>query len=123
MRKVLNTDPDKRYKAPDIVQHDWFQQFGVDSEIFKKGTRIGVSDIPIYSNILELLEQYRFDQADAEKYIKANKHNHITTTYYLLLGRYDRLGKPLIVKNEEDAPEETDEREAFNRSAQNPLQP
>ena len=56
MRKVLNTDPDKRYKAPDIVQHDWFQQFGVDSEIFKKGTRIGVSDIPIYSNILELLE-------------------------------------------------------------------
>jgi 5'-AMP-activated protein kinase catalytic alpha subunit len=123
MRKVLNTDPELRFKAQDIVQHEWFQQYGVDQEIFRKGIRIGQTEIPIYSNILELLEQYRFDQADAERYIKANKHNHITTTYYLLLGRYDRLGKPLIEKNEEDAPEETDERAAFNRSAQNPLQP
>jgi 5'-AMP-activated protein kinase catalytic alpha subunit len=56
MRKILNTDPAERYKAQDIVQHEWFTQYGVDNDIFKKGTIIGVTDIPIYSNILELLE-------------------------------------------------------------------
>ena len=72
---------------------------------------MGKSDIPLYSNILELLEQFRFDLSDAERYIKNNKHNHITTTYYLLMKRYERLGKPLELK-EESSPE------PLNRSAQ-----
>ena len=96
----------------------------MDPEIFKKGIIIGQSDIPIYSNILELLEQFWFDQNDAEKYIKANKHNHLTTTYYLLLKRYQRLGKNLILKQpQDDLPDdpETATESVMNRSAQNPL--
>lgn len=63
-------------------------------------------DIPIYQNILDMLEEFRFDKTQAEKYIKANKHNHETTTYYLLLKRYERTGKKLQIKRDEDLPED-----------------
>ena len=111
MKCVLNTDPAKRYKAEDIKRHPWFTQVPWDSDPFDQGIFVGKSDIPLYSNILELLEQFRFDLSDAERYIKNNKHNHITTTYYLLMKRYERLGKPLELK-EESSPE------PLNRSAQ-----
>ena len=53
-----------------------------------------------------MLEEFRFDKAQAEKYIRANKHNHETTTYYLLLKKYERTGKKLLVKRDEDTPED-----------------
>ena len=87
MKCILNTDPEKRFKAEDIRTHSWFNLQTVPENIFDQGT--GVSDIPIYKNILDLLEQFRFNKKDAERYIKANKHNHITTTYYLLQKRYE----------------------------------
>ena len=37
-----------------------------------------------------MLEEYRFDKREALKYIRANKHNHETTTYYLLLKKYEK---------------------------------
>lgn len=106
MKCILNTDPEKRYKAEDIRLHTWFNLSEVPINIFDQGT--GVSDIPIYKNILDLLEQFRFNKKDAEKYIKANKHNHLTTTYYLLLKRYERMGRKLEIKLEEDEEEEED---------------
>jgi len=70
-----------------------------------------VSEIPIYQNILDLLDQFRFSQDDAIRYLKNNKHNHITTTYSLLLKRYERLGKPLILREEKQPTEATEETE------------
>ncbi len=84
MRKILCTDPSNRYKADDIRRHPWFNL----QTDFNQGIVIGVNDIPIYKNILDLLEQFKFDKHDAERYILNNKHNHLTTTYYLLLKRY-----------------------------------
>lgn len=79
------------------------------SDLLNRGIIIGVSEIPIYQNILDLLEQFRFSQEDAVRYLKNNKHNHITTTYSLLLKRYERLGKPLILREEKPVTEETEE--------------
>jgi len=56
-----------------------------------------------------LLEQFRFNKKDAEKYIKANKHNHITTTYYLLQKRYERMGRKLEIKVDQDESEDEEE--------------
>ena len=37
------------------------------------------------------------DSANASTYIKLNKHNHVTTTYYLMLKKYEReTGKNLV---------------------------
>jgi len=42
---------------------------------------------------LELLVEYNFKKDYAVKCINANKHNHVTTSYYLLLKRYEQLGE------------------------------
>lgn len=43
--------------------------------------------------ILDLLVEYNFKKDYAVKCINANKHNHVTTSYYLLLKRYEQLGE------------------------------
>jgi len=45
-----------------------------------------------------MLHQYNFKKDYAVKCINANKHNHVTTSYYLLLKRYEQMGEV----NEED---------------------
>ena len=39
-----------------------------------------------------MLKQYGFKQEDAEKALNSNKHNQITTVYYLLHKRYEKQG-------------------------------
>ena len=41
-------------------------------------------------NLLE--EKYSFKKEYAKKCLLNNKHNHVTTTYYLLFQKYERLG-------------------------------
>lgn len=57
------------------------------------GIFIGLSQIPINKKILTLLIDYNFKKSYAVKCINQNKHNHVTTSYYLLLKRYDQLGE------------------------------
>lgn len=57
------------------------------------GIFIGLSQIPINAKILDLLHQYNFKKDYAIKCINANKHNHVTTSYYLLFKRYDQMGE------------------------------
>jgi len=57
------------------------------------GIFIGLSQIPINNKILDMLVEYNFKKEHAVKCINANKHNHVTTTYYLLLKRYEQLGE------------------------------
>ena len=40
-----------------------------------------------------MLKQYGFKQAEAELSLNANKHNQVTTIYYLLHKRYEKLGQ------------------------------
>ena len=87
MKCILSTEPEKRYKAADVRQHPWFKQYNRNAVFIDK---IDNDDIPINEEVLDMLEEYRFDKNLAEKYIRANKHNHETTTYYLLLKRYEK---------------------------------
>ena len=59
----------------------------------KQGLIIGVNMIPVSRKILSLLkEKYGFKRDYAKKCLLNNKHNHVTTTYYLLYQKYERLG-------------------------------
>ena len=91
IEKLLNTDPEKRYKIGDIRKHPWFTQIAIVK--ITGGIFIGLSQIPINNKILELLVEYNFKKDYAVKCINANKHNHVTTSYYLLLKRYEQLGE------------------------------
>lgn len=52
-----------------------------------------MNSIPVNKKILNLLEEkYGFRRDFAKKCLIKNKHNHVTTTYYLLYQKYERLG-------------------------------
>ncbi len=48
--------------------------------------------MPIDKSILEQLVGYNFDLDHSSKCIDANKHNHVTTAYYLLFKKMLKEG-------------------------------
>ena len=61
--------------------------------------------IPIEEEILKILETYGFEKDYAWKCIDANIHNHVTSTYYIILKWFWKLGKlpPEETKDENDS--------------------
>ena len=53
---------------------------------------IGYHRMPVDEGILDRLKEFDFDLEYALRCIEANKHNHITTTYYLLLKKHLKAG-------------------------------
>jgi 5'-AMP-activated protein kinase catalytic alpha subunit len=56
------------------------------------GTVVGIDPTPIDLNILKELNSYEIDIEYAHKCMDANKHNHISATYYLLLKKHLKEG-------------------------------
>jgi len=92
MKKILNIDPEERYTAKDICAHPWYLQN--NTPVIKNlGLIIGKNKIPVESAIVGMLQQYGFKKEEAEVALNANKHNQVTTVYYLLHKRYEKQGK------------------------------
>lgn len=53
-----------------------------------KGIVVGEDPIPIDQHILNSLEKYKFNLDYVQKCLECNKHNHATTSYYLLLKKH-----------------------------------
>ena len=93
--KILNTDPSKRLNIEQIRQHPWYNL--VPSEFNFKGIQVGLDPVPIDANILDRMQtEYTIDKQYAKKCIQANKHNHISATYYLLLKDHLKKGEKSI---------------------------
>jgi serine/threonine protein kinase len=90
LKFILNTDPVKRYSITEIRNHAWYNISKPEKET--DGIIIGVNPVPVDTSILQQMEAYGFNQDYARKCIEANKHNHLTTTYYLLLQRHLKNG-------------------------------
>jgi 5'-AMP-activated protein kinase catalytic alpha subunit len=54
---------------------------------------VGVDSIPIDNKVLSCLDIYGIDKSYAKKSIEANRHNHVTTTYYLVENKYMQTGE------------------------------
>jgi hypothetical protein len=90
---MLTVDPTRRYTLEDIRAHQWYQQ--IPEASLQRGPGSPVSS-PLAAStkataqealdeeILEQLDQYGFDRTYAVKCLQTNKHNQVTTTYYLL---------------------------------------
>ena len=92
---ILNTDPDKRYTIDQIRAHPWFKIIPSDCEF--KGIKVGIDPVPIDNAILDTMQiQYGIDKHYARKCIQANKHNHISASYYLLLKEIIKRGEKSI---------------------------
>jgi len=90
LKCILNTDPQKRYTIQDIRNHPWYNIIRAEKE--SDGIIIGMNPVPVDNSILQKLERFNFSLSNAKKCIEANKHNHVTTSYYLLLQEHLRNG-------------------------------
>lgn len=91
--RILTTEPSKRYAVGQIRNHRWYQQIseasrGMD-EVETQGTQA------LDEDVLEQLSRLGLPRDYAEKCLRMRKHNHVTTTYYLLGDRKRRLGEHL----------------------------
>lgn len=91
IKKILVTDPSKRYNIKQIRNHKWFS-VSIPIQI-SEGIIIGYNHIPIEKSIIEMMKQFGFEAEYIEKCLDANKHNHVTTTYYLYHKRLKKEGK------------------------------
>ncbi|CAG9334011.1 unnamed protein product [Blepharisma stoltei] len=86
--KILSTEPNKRITVEKIKSHPWFSLMHQNTS---NGLLVGYSTIPVNQSVLRKLDEYGFDLNYCQRCIEANKHNHLTTTYYLL---YRKLSPP-----------------------------
>ena len=82
IRSILNTNPEARYTVDQIKNNVWFKS---QTQTLHKGIKVGIESIPIDYETLRKLEGYGFSTEQVQKNLQNNKHNHLTTTYYLLL--------------------------------------
>lgn len=95
LKRVLNTDPKKRATIREIREHAWYSL--VKPPEYDEGIMIGYKQVPMDYGIVSELSEYNIDPDYAKKCIEANRHNDITTTYYLLIKKYQRNGKKKII--------------------------
>jgi len=116
LKKIMNTDPETRYKIKDIMNHPWYSLARAEKN--DEGIMIGYQPVPIDPLIITEMSKYNIDPEYARKCLEANRHNEITTTYYLLIKKHQKDGKRDIIdpnsslclkKNELNKKEEVDE--------------
>ena len=91
LHKILNVDPRKRYNLSQIKNHPWFNLINQKINICE-GLNLNLFIIPIDEDLIEKMEEMNYKKDEVKKCILSNRHNHITTTYYLLLKQKIKKG-------------------------------
>ncbi len=81
--RILQIDPAKRFTVADIRKHPWFAG-GEAAFVLEPGIRVGMDAIPVDESVLDRLKNYGLDKERARIAIRENRHNALTSTYYLL---------------------------------------
>ena len=79
LRKVLNTDPEKRYTIEMIRAHPWYTMHFTAAEIIRPWPT------EVQEDILKAIEHLGLDANATKESLQAGKHNQATATYWLLL--------------------------------------
>ena len=95
LRKVLNVNPEKRLDIEGIKNHEWFNIINPKPNL-SEGLLIEKVVIPVDEDILKEMKKFGYKINDVRINVLYNKHNHITTTYYLILRQKVRSCIPSI---------------------------
>jgi len=94
--RILNVIPHKRYTFEQIKKHRWFKMLD-PSNTMREGLLLDKHVIPIDEDIINIMvKKYDFNEEEVKINILKNKHNLITTTFYLLLNRKIKEGKSSV---------------------------
>lgn len=95
IRRILVVNPNHRLKINQIIKHPWFKQFN-DKISLNNGLSLKELIIPIDEEIVQRMIEFGYKPEDIRKNILANRHNHATTVYYLLVKAKVREGKSSV---------------------------
>ena len=96
LHRILNVNPEKRYRISQIKNHPWFNMINPKLNM-SEGLLLHVYIVPIDEEILdEMVKNLKYNEEEVRANLIANNHNHTTTTYYLLLKKKIREGKKSI---------------------------
>lgn len=90
IQRILTVDPEKRIRISEMKEHPWWNKHS--RGYYPEGLVVGYHKIPIDQCALKELSKYNYDIELAEKSLEANRHNNLTTTYYLILKKFLREG-------------------------------
>ena len=91
LRRILDTNPKTRITIEEIKKHSFFLHFKGYVNI-PKGLIIGYNQIPVDKMLINVVVKQGFQEKVILQSIINNRHNKITTLYYLLMKRYIRNG-------------------------------
>lgn len=95
LKQILTTNPVLRITIKQIKLHPWFNLYKEELNI-NEGLLPSIKVIPIDEELVNQMEALNFIKEDIREAILTDRHNHITTTYYLLLKKKMRMGKTSV---------------------------
>ena len=101
LKKILVTDPMKRYGFEEIKHHPWFLSVNnvMGRNIFFNSPGVFVDEdvLPVDVEIIaEIHNDFHIDCAKIINDVIKNRHNKITTAYYLILKRKAKNNEPSV---------------------------
>mmetsp|Transcript_58000 Transcript_58000/g.154550 ORF Transcript_58000/g.154550 Transcript_58000/m.154550 type:complete len:767 (-) Transcript_58000:400-2700(-) len=88
---LLNINSERRFTVEQVRAHPWYNQIAEAS--FPLAHDRNERDLE--EDILDQLDRFGFPRDYAVKCVQMNKHNHVTTTYYLLAEKKRRMADRL----------------------------
>lgn len=89
IKKILINDPCKRITIKDIRNHQWYNMCSLPKI---EGLFISIQPIPLDMMIIETMKQYGYDKDEVIKLLLNNRHNNVTTLYYLIIKKNMKKG-------------------------------
>uniref|UniRef100_A0A7S4Q2U6 Non-specific serine/threonine protein kinase n=1 Tax=Alexandrium monilatum TaxID=311494 RepID=A0A7S4Q2U6_9DINO len=85
---LLTVDPNQRYTIAHVRAHPWYRQVPESSV---QPRELAPGQLGLDEDVLRELDAYGFPREYAVRCLELNKHNHLTTTYYLLVDKRRRV--------------------------------
>ena len=96
LHQILNVDPKTRITIPQMKKHPWFNLINPKINM-SEGLLLNKIIVPIDENIINrMVNEYKFNGEEVRTNLLLNNHNHITTTYFLILNQKLRKGEKTI---------------------------
>ena len=96
LHRILNVDPKSRITIKEMKKHPWFNLVNPKLNM-TEGLLLNKVIVPIDENIIyKMVNEYKFNGEEVRTNLLLNNHNHITTTYFLILNQKLRNGEKTI---------------------------
>ena len=104
IKRILVTNPNNRFNINQIKNHPWFNLYRKNGKNFVyEGLLINTIVIPIDENVvIEMGNKFKLNLEEIRTCILSNRHNDISTLYYLILKKKLREGKKSVADLKSD---------------------